>query len=345
VTATPNEARSILVYSGLELMGDGFMKIPFLRALRGVWPRARITWLAGQGKSVYAGALSPLVEAYLDEVIEDAGIGLHVKELLARPLENRAFDLVVDTQRRVMTSLAVRRIRHRTFVSGSARYWLSDRRPNRPYRKPPSMVAQLLDLVRIAAGRAPDLAPPPTLPQRFEAAAATALPKGPVILGLVPGAGGRTKCWPRARYAKLARNEMARGLRIAFILGPDEREWLEALGAEVPGALFPLQEARLPAELAASPLYTMAVARRLALAVTNDCGTAHILASVECPLVSLFGPSSAAKFAPLTPDLTLLKAQDFGGTEMGDLPLEAVQAAVDAKLRARIPPNASVSAP
>ncbi len=50
----------ILVYSGLELLGDGVMKLPFVRALRRCWPAARITWLAGKGKTVYAGTLAPL---------------------------------------------------------------------------------------------------------------------------------------------------------------------------------------------------------------------------------------------------------------------------------------------
>src|SRR5205814_624338 len=49
----------ILVYSGLELLGDGVMKLPFVRALRQCWPAARITWLAGKGKTVYAGILAP----------------------------------------------------------------------------------------------------------------------------------------------------------------------------------------------------------------------------------------------------------------------------------------------
>src|SRR4029077_14023984 len=40
----------ILVYSGLELLGDGVMKLPFVRALRRCFPTARITWLAGKGK-------------------------------------------------------------------------------------------------------------------------------------------------------------------------------------------------------------------------------------------------------------------------------------------------------
>ncbi|HXQ68431.1 MAG TPA: glycosyltransferase family 9 protein [Alphaproteobacteria bacterium] len=323
---------TILVYSGLELMGDGFMKLPFLRALRGTWPSARITWLAGRGKTVYAGPLRPLVQSYLDEIIEDAGVGLALGELLRRPLSGRSFDLVIDTQRGVRTTLILKRIRHRLFVSAAADFWLSEVRPPRDYRRPPAMVMQLLDLVRMASGRAPRLASQPMLPERFMAAARAAIPEGTPVLGLVPGAGGRHKCWPRERYVELARQATARGERAAFILGPDERAWLDELRAALPEALFPLQDRCLAPDLAASPLYTLAVGQRLAVAVANDCGTAHMLAAVGCRMVSLFGPSSADKFAPLLPDLTILKAQDFGGSEMTRIPLSAVAAVLAVKL-------------
>jgi ADP-heptose:LPS heptosyltransferase len=318
------------------------MKIPFLRALRGTWPQARITWLAGAGRTVYAGPLRPLVAPYLDEIIEEAGIGLGPLELLRRPLAGRRFDVVIDTQRRVLTTLILKRARHRTFVSGAAGFRLSDRRPPGPYSKPAAMVEQLLDLVRAAAGQAPALAPPPTLPEPYEAAARAALPEGEIYLGLVPGAGGRQKCWPRERYVALAREAAARGWRPAFVLGPSERDWLAALREAAPAARFPLQDRAVPAELAPSPLFTVAVGQCLALAVTNDCGTAHMLAAAGTPLVSLFGPSAPRKFAPSTPDLTVIRAQDFGGEAMAAIPLAAVLAAVARKLPAH-PPRATAS--
>src|SRR5260221_8853 len=50
----------ILVYSGLERLGDGVMKLPFVGALRRRWPEARLTWLAGKGTTVYPHPLAPL---------------------------------------------------------------------------------------------------------------------------------------------------------------------------------------------------------------------------------------------------------------------------------------------
>jgi ADP-heptose:LPS heptosyltransferase len=326
------ETATILVYSGLELMGDGFMKLPFLRAIRGSWPEARVTWLAGKGRTVFAGALAPLARGYLDEIIEDAGIGSRALELLRRPLPDRRFDLLLDTQRRLLTSLILRRVRHGLFISGAANFRLSDRRPSGRHRKPPAMAAQLLDLVQVAAGRAPCLAPPPLLPQPYRAAAGLALPPGGALLGLVPGAGGRQKCWPLERYLALGRQAASWGLRPVWLLGPEERDWMPALDSALPGALFPLQDGRIAEDIAASPLFTMALGAGLTLAVTNDCGTAHMLAAADCPLVSLFGPSPAAKFAPSTPQLVVIRAQDFGGEAMALIPLDAVASAVKSML-------------
>ena len=74
-------------------------------------------------------ALAPPVRPWLDEVIEQAGIGSHWRPLLRRPLPERRFDLVIDTQRRVLTTLILRRLDTRCFVSGAANFLLWDKRP------------------------------------------------------------------------------------------------------------------------------------------------------------------------------------------------------------------------
>jgi ADP-heptose:LPS heptosyltransferase len=318
----------ILVYSGLELLGDGVMKLPFVRALRRCFPAAHITWLAGKGKTVYADTLAPLVGDCLDEVIEAAGIGSRASELLRRPLPGRRFDLVIDTQRRVLTSLILRRIRSECFISGAADFLLSSRRPKRGTRKPPSMIAQLFALLELAAGRTVvpvfDLA----LGETWRRQAASLLPAGPCYIGIAPGAGGAHKRWPRERFVALAQGQIAAGRAAVFLLGPDEAGWHGALREAVPGALFPLQQAE-PAADAASPLLTLAVAQRLAAAIANDSGTGHLIAASGCPLVSLFGPTRAEKFAPAARRLAIVEAQHFGASEMAAIPLDAVAASLE----------------
>ena len=321
---------TVCVYVGLDLVGDGLMKLPFLRALRHAFADSRVTWLAGKGESVFAHALAPLARGLIDEVVEHAGIGTRAAELFARPLGGRRFDLLIDTQRRVGTTLLVRRIAHGTFVSGAAGFLLSDRRPGLPYAKPPAMVRQMLDLVEVAAGAPAHPEAPLRLDPAVEAAAALLLPQGRDYVGLAPGAGGRHKCWPLANYLELARRLTARGLTPVFILGPGEQEWVEPCRA-VPGSVRPLQQAAGQG-IAVTPMLTIALARRLRAAVANDSGTGHMLAAGDVALVSLFGPTAPEKFAPLARRLAVLRAQDFPpagarGT-MDAIPVEAVEGAL-----------------
>jgi ADP-heptose:LPS heptosyltransferase len=98
----------------------------------------------------------------------------------------------------------------------------------------------------------------------------------------------------------------------------------------MPAATFPLQEETGEA----SPLLTMALAQRLAAAISNDSGTGHLLAAAGCPMVSLFGPTRAAKFAPAARRLEIVEAQGFGGEAMTAIPLAAVAAAIERLLTA-----------
>jgi ADP-heptose:LPS heptosyltransferase len=316
---------SILVYVGLDAVGDGLLKLPFVRALRSAFPAARITWMAGKGHTVFAGSLAPVVAGLLDEVLDDANVGSRVAELLGRrPLADRSFDLVIDTQRRLLTTLIVRRIRHRRFISGAADFRLSDARPPKGWQRPAAMSGQLLALVELASGAPAQADAPLPRDADCERLADGLLPPGPVYVGLAPGAGGRHKCWPLGHYLELARRQQALGRIPVFLLGPNETPWADEIRAALPHALLPLQG--LPAT---PPQLTISLGRRLAAAVANDSGTGHMLAAADAPLVSLFGPTPPEKFAPATRRLAVVRAQDFGAEAMDAIPVEAVAGALE----------------
>jgi ADP-heptose:LPS heptosyltransferase len=320
-------AASILVYVGLDAVGDGLMKLPFVRALRAAFPAARITWMAGKGHSVYAGSLAPLVVGLVDEVLDQAGIGSKLAELVGRrPLAGRSFDLVIDTQRRVLTTLILRRIRHRRFLSAAGNFILSDGRPPWGWRKSAAMVGQLRALVDLAAGFPVTAAAPLPDDPATETLAETLLPAGARYVGFAPGAGGRHKCWPLDRFLAVA-GELA--AVPVFLLGPNETAWAEPIRAALPNALLPLQQA----EGRATPLLTIALARRLAAAVANDSGTGHMLAAADVALVSLFGPTPPEKFAPAATKMAIIRAQDWGGEAMELIPIRAVVGALEKLLR------------
>ena len=329
---------SILVYVGFDRIGDGLLKLPFVRGLRGAFPDARITWLAGRETSVYAGVMAELADGQIDEVIENAGIGLSPWELLrgiSEPsLKGRRFDLVIDTQRIFWTSLSLYRVPHEIFISPAARFLLSSRKPEKGYRFPKTMQRQLLDLLELASGQ--KFPTPETLELDLKAelldAAARLLPAGPDYIGFGPGSGGPPKCWPLENFIALAKLQTQQGRAPVFLLGPKEADWLDAIRIAVPGALFPLQDDAVQAQFGYSPMLTIALSKRLRAAVSNDSGTGHLFAVGGVPVVILYGVTAPKKFRPMTDRLTIIRAQDFGGREMSRIPVDAAGEALEKAL-------------
>lgn len=318
----PLQRNSLAIYSGGELIGDAVQKLPALRAARSLFPGHHITWLTG-GDTPLAGKLRPLVEGLLDDVRVCGGLRRNRWDLVRPAPLREGFEILIDTQSNLQRSLVVRRIPHRLFVSPTARFLLSDRRPAWPYRRPVNLLQRLMLLFELAAGRkaALDRVRLP-IPEAFSSKAAQLLPRGPRYLGLAPGAGSRYKCWPLERFIEVAVWHRDRGGVPVFILGPDELDWQPAITAVVPEALFPEQESAVWGE-GFSPIRTIALAERLDAAVANDAGVGHMLAAADVPLLMLFGPTNAEKFRPFISHGEVLAAESYGGQDPGLIPTAA----------------------
>ncbi|WP_051511674.1 glycosyltransferase family 9 protein [Skermanella stibiiresistens] len=320
-------AESVAVFSYEEIIGDGLYKLPFVRMLRAAYPTARITWITTR-KTVYAGRLQPIMTGLIDEFRQDSGIGESVGGVF-RPLPFRQrFSVIIDTQTTLWRTLTMRRMPHDLFVSGSFGFRLSDRKPPPSQIRPSHMVDRLADLVRLAAGAVPKVATGLRLPGDLTAKAEAALPPGPVYVGLAPGAGKRFKCWPLDRFVAVAKAQAEQGRVPVFILGPDELEWLPQLAEAVPTALFPEQDQSVWGD-AFTPLRTIALARRFSAAIANDSGVSHMFGAADIPLLTLFGPTPAAKFQPRVTVGGAITAQEFGGRDMTDIPVQTVIERVD----------------
>ncbi len=312
---------SVLIYSRWDLLGDALLKLPAIRRLRQAFPGYRITWMCGERATVFSAALAPLVTDYIDEVIGDAGLGVGYGEVLRRPWRQEYYDIVIDTQKKLKTTLLLKvGLRHGCFISACAGFRLSDERPQRPL--PKVLPEYIMGLINLAAGS--DLQPDyhTRLPGEYLQAATAALPEGPCYVGLCPGAGGRRKCWPLARYIELGQHVARLGAVPVYFIGPAEREWLEPIRAAIPSALFP--DAAPCQGIAPGPLLSIALATRLRVSVANDSGGGHLLSAGNNPVITLFGPYNPAKFAPPSATRIVLTAQEFGSDRVSDIPFAAV---------------------
>ncbi|MEX2524548.1 MAG: glycosyltransferase family 9 protein [Gammaproteobacteria bacterium] len=326
MTTSDHNTPALLVYVHEDRLGDALLKLPAVSTLREAFPGFHITWLAGSGPSMFRSGLAPLVASLIDQVEDRTGLGCRWNELLHRPLVDRYYDVIIDTQTVLRSTLVVRRVAHGLFISPAARFLFSDKRPG-PEGFGGSMRDRLLQLIRLASGRAVRAHRQLQLPQEYRRLAADLLPQGRDYIGLAPGAGGRDKCWPLERFIQLGRDQQAKGRLPVYFPGPDEMEWLPIIREQVPGALIP--EAEAGARPLAGPLLCMALAERLSLGVANDSGTGHIFAISGAPLVSLFGRTSVEKFVDSEDNRIVLAATAYGGRKVEDIPLAAVIEAVD----------------
>ncbi len=300
---------TILVYVGGDLVGDGLIKLPFIYNLRQNNPNAKIVWCYGEFDSVFENLLAPLIKSQIDEVVS------------LKNLSSQNFDLIIDTQSEWLTTLKLKmQLTCTYFFSPTLGYFLSDFKPPKGYKAPKRLIDKMLGFLDII-GMDIKTSYVLDLDQEWQEKAAELLPGHKKYIGFAVGAGYRAKCWPRKSYQSLARQIKKEGYKPVIILGPQEQDWVTEFQQELPDALYPLQDKRVTKQ---SPLLTIALAQRFEAAVSNDCGVGHMVAAANTPLLTLFGPTTADKFAPKVLKGLTLRAQDFGGNTMESIPQQAV---------------------
>ena len=109
-----------------------------------------------------------------------------------------------------------------------------------------------------------------------------------------PGSGGRSKCWPAARFAALA--QALSHANIHWMLGPAELESEPERFAPIRERISNQQEPLLVEE------DLLRVAEHMAgmdLYIGNDAGTTHLAAALGLPTLAIFGPTDPRIWRPL----------------------------------------------
>ena len=320
---------TIGVYVGLDFVGDGLIKLPFIRSLRQVFPKSKITWIAGTHKSEFKRTLAPLVKGLLDEVIEEANIGFigvneagfkqrtrDIKNFFVNPLNNKKFDLLIDTQTHFLTTLVVKTIKHDILLSGCAKFLFSDLKPGPNFKRELNLSKRLVQLVEIALGDKITVPPPPLpLEKKYRDLAKKALPTNKNYIGFAPGAGDTRKCWNLDNFIQVAKH-FSKTKRIpVFFLGPKEKEFLKKIKNLVPNSIFPEWGKHRRKDIR-GPAFVIALSERIKCALANDSGTAHMIDAGGAPIIKVFGRSLPGKYTGLTPGSLNIDSRMFGSTDI-----------------------------
>jgi len=300
------DPRNILLIDFGQL-GDVVLSLPALGAIRKRFPEAQITVAVGKPGAEVVG-LSGFANKTL--VVDRVGLRDGFKPLsvfrlfkLVKDVRKKKFDFVIDLHSLSETNLL-------GFLSGAPKR-LYSRRPGRSldylanFRPPPPLETDhrkrhlidryldvLLPLGIENSDRLPTLKTRPVDAAALERILVKAKAEaGAPLIGLFPGAGHPSRCWPLEQFASLAdfliRNDQ---VKVLVFLGPEEHALIRNIRQQFPPSIVIIDQLTIP-QLAAAQA-------RLAAFVSNDTGPMHIASAVGTPVVLLLDKRAPESYLP-----------------------------------------------
>jgi heptosyltransferase-3 len=283
----------------LRYIGDVLLATPVLRALKEVYPRARLSALVNRGTESMLRC-----NPDLDDLLVLNRDSLREQIRLLQDLRTRRFDCVIDLTDGDRSAIIAR------WCGASIRVGFNEERRWRGLcyttvvKAAPGLHRVERDFLGLRTlGLEPKPMPPVlrTSPQDDQEADTLLRQLGVnvrdsgndrVLVMMQPGARYWFKAWPPERFAELA-DRLIQRFGCQVLVGGDERE--VALAEEI--------RARAHSSLVVvagrtTLLQYAAVLRRCSLFVGNDNGPMHMAAAVGIPVVALFGPSDPAEWGP-----------------------------------------------
>ena len=313
--------KKILVFSNGEKIGDGIIKLQLLHEIKTRLPDYKLYWLTNNGKTVYSSTLKFIASNYIDEILDQANLSPFFWNKISKKynLESDFFDYILDTQKSVIRTIALKRIKHKNFISGSANSFFSSKKfkSNKKRKYYLNYILDLLDLIVFKKNRSDFKIP---ISENLEGVISNILLKHKSYVGIAPGAGEKNKIWPLEKYIELCNYLQINNQTIVFFIGPDELHLKEKLKNIFPHSIFiedhitGFQNIEI----------IMATTKYLQLAISNDSGVSHMLSTGYCPLIKLFGPKDSTKFTPENPNLFSISSSDFNSKNINKIPVSRV---------------------
>ena len=314
--------KKILIYSGQDQIGDAIIKLPFLFYLREEFPNDEIIWMTYSG-TVYNKELSIFIKSYINKFYDNTELNLAPWKKISNKydLESENFDLIIDTQKSVRKTLALKRISSKCFISGSAKFLFSSIKPKSAKKSNQYYLNDLFELLSLYSGNIIKNDFKLEVPNQIKKTLGEFFSIENKYFGIAPGAGQENKIWKIENYIKLAKHFQNRGFKIVIFLGPLEQSMKKKFDSNLKDTIYPED---LFKEFN-GPQVVMASTNFLKCVVSNDSGTSHMLSTNLCPLIKLFGPKNSLKFTPNNlNNITSIRADKFGNDDVNNIPIDYV---------------------
>lgn len=286
-----------------RFIGDTILTVPFLRNLRYAEPDAWIAWMVTPGSAEVVAGIP-----YVDELIYWDPVTIHAdsrgthktlghKIEFIKGLRASKFDKVYVLKRSLGSAVMafLTGAGERVGFATEGRSFLLTRRV--PYRHDQHEVQNFLDVLRADGVPVVDDHLEAWLTAKEEQFAENFFRDSGVgtdetLIGIHPFAANPPRAWHLDNFIELAnRLQSEMKCRTVFFGGPRDGEAIAQLMREVhPTPIVAIGGTTIR--------QSMALLKRLKFLVCNDSGIMHLAASLQVPLVALFGPQSPVKFGP-----------------------------------------------
>lgn len=286
-----------------RFIGDTILTVPFLRNLRYAEPEAHITWLVAPGSSEVVKGIP-----YVDELLYWDPVTIHAdsrgahrtladKLAFVRQLRARGFDKVYVLKRSFSSGLMAwcSGAGERVGFNTEGRGFLLTGKVS--YRHDQHEVQNFLDVLRADGVPVKDDHLEAWISAEEQQFADEFLQQAKVtpdelLIGIHPFAANPPRAWHLEDFTELARRLQERcHARLVFFGGPGDSDALPAIRDALP-------QPPIEAVGTTTLRQTMALLSRCRLLICNDSGIMHLAASLQVPLVALFGSQSPVKFGP-----------------------------------------------
>ncbi len=315
----------ILIYSFNDKIGDGLQKVSFIQEIKNIYPNAHITYTTTHRTS-FKNKLYPLIENYIDEIIENNEIRSSLIDLVKskKKFENKYYDLIIDLQKVVLRSLNLKKIKHKKFFSTSANFLFSDFKNTKNLSFKNIYIERLyFNILSVISYNDYSVIP--------EIKIGKTLFKNNIIntnieknIGIAPGAGNTVRCWDFDKYLEIANYLRDIGYSVYFFLGPDEEKFLNKC----------LKNNFICPEWIDGNFtdyginYSMYLAKKMKYLLCNDGGTSWIFEFAGVKTFKIFGVTNEKKFARPNFSKTI-QIQDYGYKSLDEFPVSKYKKILD----------------
>jgi heptosyltransferase-2 len=287
--------KNILVFQ-TAFLGDAFLCIPLMKALRHLYPQAKVTLLCRQGVGDFF-VKTKIVHACI-EVNKGRNMSLHRAYLKTKRLKP---DLVISPHRSFRTAQWVWRLGAPMSI-GFLDIWsffAFKKHVKRPDEK--HDVLRQLSLLK-GLGARPDKLPPHVMSLSVDVPDNPKFSRFKEFVALSPGSQWETKRWTKEGFIEVARQMINLGHKVVLVGAPNEKPLCAEIAKQLPDCVDLCGQ---------TTVYELAqLLKAVNLLVCNDSGAMHVATAVGTPVVGVFGPTVPSQgYSPWSKQAKVVEAK------------------------------------